>query len=258
MKTRTLSAALAGLSLSVCSCTGSTSSVAADASTDATLDSGGGDGGVDGGACATACGTGRTCCGGQCVNTGNDPLNCGACGARCTGSTPYCDGACKPAPCDVDGGSCGAGTTCCGAQCCGATELCCQPNGPLDRGPACATPTGTPPTCPQGCGPLCVSDRNLKRDVEPVDERAVLDAVVHMPISTWAYKSEPSVRHMGPMAQDFHAAFGLGDTDRAYHPIDAHGAAFASIQALYAMIEAQNARIERLEQENAALRAPKR
>ena len=37
---------------------------------------------------------------------------------------------------------------------------------------------------------------------------------------------------MGPMAQHFTQAFGLGDSDCAYHPVDAHGVAFAAIQAL--------------------------
>ena len=98
-------------------------------------------------------------------------------------------------------------------------------------------------------------DRNLKRDIEPVDEQAVLERVAGMPVSTWAYKSEdPTVRHLGPMAQDFHAAFGLGDTDRAYNSIDAHGVALAAIKALYERSREQDARINRLEQENAELR----
>jgi hypothetical protein len=101
-----------------------------------------------------------------------------------------------------------------------------------------------------------MSDRNLKRDLAPVDEQAVLDAVAKMPISTWSYKTDdPSVRHMGPMAQDFKAAFGLGDTDRAYHPVDANGVSFAAIQALYERVKEQDARLERLEREDAELRA---
>jgi hypothetical protein len=100
-----------------------------------------------------------------------------------------------------------------------------------------------------------VSDRNLKRDIEPVDPQAVLDTLARTPISTWSYKSDdPSVRHMGPMAQDFKASFGLGNTDKAYNPIDAHGVEMASIQALYERMQAQEARLERLERENERLR----
>jgi hypothetical protein len=118
----------------------------------------------------------------------------------------------------------------------------------------CYTPQSAQDTCPQGC-PQCVSDRNVKRDIEPVDEQSVLEAVVRMPVSTWSYKSDdPSVRHMGPMAQDFKTAFGLGDTDKAYHPIDAHGVTLAAIQALYERLEQQGARLERLERDNQELR----
>jgi hypothetical protein len=100
-----------------------------------------------------------------------------------------------------------------------------------------------------------VSDRNLKRDIVSVDTQKVLEAVSRMPVSTWSYKSDdPQVRHMGPMAQDFRAAFGLGDTDKAYNAIDAHGVAFAAIQALFERIKAQDAHIERLERENHRLR----
>jgi hypothetical protein len=101
-----------------------------------------------------------------------------------------------------------------------------------------------------------VSDRNLKRDFEPVDKQAILESVARLPVSTWSYKADdPSVRHMGPMAQDFRAAFALGNTDKAYNPIDAHGVALAAVQALYERIEEQEIRLERLERENADLRA---
>jgi hypothetical protein len=119
----------------------------------------------------------------------------------------------------------------------------------------CLTPTASQPTCPASCAPKCVSDRNVKRDIEPVDEQAVLEGVSRMPISTWSYRSEdPSVRHLGPMAQDFKAEFGLGDSDRSYDAIDAHGVAFAAIKALSEQVRDQNARIERLERENRELR----
>lgn len=208
-------------------------------------------------ACSPVCGTARACCDGRCVNTANDPFNCGGCGVVCSGVTPFCNGngACRERPCTADAGTCAAGTTCCGDRCCGATEICCNPQGPLDLGPACVTAVGTPPSCPQGCAPLCISDRNLKRDVRPVDDGDVLERVARMPVSSWSYTfGDPSVRHIGPMAQDFHAAFGLGSTDRAYDPIDAHGVTFAALRGLYARLQEQSARIDRLEAENTRLR----
>jgi hypothetical protein len=100
-----------------------------------------------------------------------------------------------------------------------------------------------------------VSDRNLKHDLEPVDPESVLDRVSRMPITTWSYKSDdPSVRHMGMMAQDFYGEFGLGKTDKAFNPIDAHGVEMAAIQALYRRMQEQDERIQKLEQENRDLR----
>lgn len=211
---------------------------------------------MDGGACSPACGFGRTCCGNVCVNTENDPTNCGACGVTCSDPTPYCGGSCQPIPCGLDGGSCGGGGFCCGASCCNTGQLCCDPQGPVSGAPQCFTPTVSEPTCPQGCAPQCASDRNLKRDITPADERAVLETVAALPLSTWRYVNEPSdVRHLGPMAQDFRAAFSLGDSDRTYNAIDAHGVSLASIKALYQMMQEQGARLSRLEAENAKLRA---
>jgi hypothetical protein len=218
--------------------------------------SSGNDGSSSGGQCK--CMQGFSCCGGQCIYTLNDPLNCGGCGIQCTGNTPFCNGSgqCEAPPCTMDGSACASPATCCGAKCCDSTQICCEPDGPLDKGPECQTPTGNPPTCAPGCAPQCASDRNIKRDIEPVDEQAVLEAVAHMPVSTWSYKSDdPAVRHMGPMAQDFRAAFQLGNTDKAYNSIDAHGVALAAIQALYERVQAQDARIERLEHDNDRLRA---
>jgi len=218
--------------------------------------SGSSSGGSSGGACSPSCAMGLACCGGQCVNTGNDPFNCGGCGTRCSGATPYCGGSCKAAPCEQEAGAC-ANESCCGTQCCGPGQLCCQ----LEQGvwiTQCHTLQNGETTCPVGC-PQCVSDRNRKRSFEPVDPQSVLERVVRMPISTWSYKDDdPSVRHMGMMAQDFHDEFGLGTTDKAFDPVDAHGVEMAAIQALYERMREQEARIRRLERENAELRATKR
>jgi hypothetical protein len=140
-------------------------------------------------------------------------------------------------------------------MCCGVGQLCCEQQGPVSGGlPTCFTPTADQRTCPQGCAPLCVSDRNRKKNVTPADTKQILDKVAQLPISTWTYNDEPSgVRHLGPMAQDFHASFGLGNDDKTYHSVDAHGVALAAIQALERMVAAQEKRIETLERENRRL-----
>ena len=59
------------------------------------------------------------------------------------------------------------------------------------------------------------------------------------PIATWNLKGQgASIRHMGPMAQDFRAAFGLGETELGISTIDADGVALAAIQGLNAKLEA--------------------
>ena len=247
-----------GSSSSGAGSSGSASSGSSGGSASSGSSSGGGSSGGGSGVgsdCDASCGAGRLCCNGRCVNPTNDPVNCGACDIKCDAGT-YCNGSCKSIPCAAEGGSCANGGTCCGTSCCSTGQLCCQEEGPVGTiYPSCFTPTASQPTCAPGCAPLCVSDRNLKRDIEAVDEQGVLEQVARMPVSTWSYRSDdPTVRHLGPMAQDFHSAFGLGDTDRAYDSIDAHGVALAAIKALYERSRDQDARIERLERENAELR----
>ena len=97
------------------------------------------------------------------------------------------------------------------------------------------------------------SDRHGKDNVIPVDPREVLDRLVRVPIATWNYVSQaPEVRHMGPMAQDLHEAFGLGESDRHISTVDADGVALAAIQGLNAKLEAE---VRMLHAELAAIRS---
>ena len=76
-----------------------------------------------------------------------------------------------------------------------------------------------------------------------------------MPITSWTYKIEvDSVRHIGPMAQDFHAAFGLGDDEKTISTVDADGVSLAGVKALDLRTLEQGKRIDALEKENAELR----
>jgi trimeric autotransporter adhesin len=101
-----------------------------------------------------------------------------------------------------------------------------------------------------------LSDRNSKEHVGSIDSREVLRKVSAMPVTSWRYKGEnASVSHVGPMAQDFHAAFGLGDSDKGITTIDADGIAFAAIQGLNEVIKEKDARISALETRLNALEA---
>ncbi len=99
------------------------------------------------------------------------------------------------------------------------------------------------------------SDRNLKANLETVDPLTVLNDVVSLPISTWNYIAQgDSIRHIGPMAQDFHAAFGLGEDDRHISAVDSDGVALAAIQGLYQVVQDKDAQIAALQTENAELK----
>jgi Flp pilus assembly pilin Flp len=100
------------------------------------------------------------------------------------------------------------------------------------------------------------SDRNKKANFAAVNAREVLGRVVSLPIATWNYLSQgPAVRHIGPMAQDFHAAFGVGEDDTHINMVDANGVALAAIQGLYQLVQEQEMHITVLEARLAALEA---
>lgn len=125
----------------------------------------------------------------------------------------------------------------------------------MTLGSTAGTPTGTA----RAQSFVNVSDRAAKTAFAPVDVGRILSAVLQLPMASWAYRNQPTVRHLGPVAQDFHQAFGLGDGDRTISTIDADGVALAAIQGLNAKLEAERKalanRVEMLGRENAALRA---
>jgi hypothetical protein len=85
---------------------------------------------------------------------------------------------------------------------------------------------------------VSASDRHAKENFKPVDPRAVLDKVAALPLSEWNYQAdEVRSRHIGPMAQDFHAAFGVGFDDKHIATVDADGVALAAIQGLNRKLE---------------------
>ena len=98
------------------------------------------------------------------------------------------------------------------------------------------------------------SNRNAKANFTPVNEQEVLSRLAGIPITVWNYKSQnPSIRHIGPMAQDFYAAFGVGEDDTHISTLDADGVALAAIQGLYQLVQEQAAQIADLEARLAAL-----
>jgi hypothetical protein len=99
-----------------------------------------------------------------------------------------------------------------------------------------------------------LSDRNAKTDIQPVACREILEVLSRIPVATWSYKSQDaSIRHIGPMAQDFHQAFAVGEDERHISTIDADGVALAAIQGLNELVKEKDAKIQTLEDRIAAL-----
>jgi hypothetical protein len=100
-----------------------------------------------------------------------------------------------------------------------------------------------------------LSDRNAKTNIKQVDSQMVLDRLLDLPIATWQRRGQDGITHLGPMAQDFRALFGLGVDDTSIATVDMAGVTMAAVQALNAKVEAKDAEIERLEARLAALEA---
>jgi hypothetical protein len=102
------------------------------------------------------------------------------------------------------------------------------------------------------------SDRNAKENFAPVSPETVLAKVIALPITTWNFKDLHDGRHMGPMAQDFYAAFGLGGSDTTITSVDPDGVALAAIQGLNQKLtqdlQQKDAQIAGLRQANAELK----
>lgn len=99
------------------------------------------------------------------------------------------------------------------------------------------------------------SDQSRKTGFEDVNPQEILEKVAALPVRQWRYTNEVvGIRHLGPTAQDFKAAFGLGESTTTIGTLDADGVALAAIQGLNQKLEetrAENAelkqRLERLE-----------
>lgn len=231
----------------------------------------------DGVACGnTTCAPGQVCCPGCEPGTGS--CSVGGCpGFACPqdagGGTPcgdnvcpagqsccdHCTGACVSSlsgafcpddndpnhacgdagPCAQQGESCLTTGCCVGYQCCSGIPI----------------PEGQAVCYGGGAGGCPVSDYHMKDGFAPVDSEVVLNGVLALPLSKWRYKDEDqSVAHIGPMAQDFQATFGLGRDDKHIFQLDADGVTFAAIQAMARKLDAVTTAQQALATENAELR----
>jgi hypothetical protein len=105
-------------------------------------------------------------------------------------------------------------------------------------------------------GVTYASSHHLKENFSNINPGVILSALTNLTISQWNYKKDDvNVTHIGPTAEDFHAAFGLnGDNDARISTSDIGGVALASIQALNLKLESKSKKITQLESELAELR----
>jgi hypothetical protein len=97
-----------------------------------------------------------------------------------------------------------------------------------------------------------VSDENVKAGFGQVSPSEILAGVANLPVRTWHYRSEPDVTHIGPVAQDFYRAFGVGPDRQHIASVDADGVALAAIKGLHEENEVLREEIVALKEEVAS------
>lgn len=156
----------------------------------------------------------------------------------------------------------GGKRACCDSRTCdtvgpdgGLQTYCCLENGaPCQQDLDCCAPSVCDDVQKTCLG--LISDRAAKANFGTVDPADMLERVRALPITTWNYRTDDaSVRHIGPMAQDFAAVFGVGVNDRTIHPMDGQGVALAAIQALADQVAALQVEQQRLLEQIASLQA---
>jgi hypothetical protein len=90
------------------------------------------------------------------------------------------------------------------------------------------------------------SSRTVKEGFSGVEPREVLRKVLDMPITSWSYKRDPGVRHIGPMSEDFFAAFAVGTDDKGISVTDSAGVTLAAIQGLNQVVQEKDKEISDL------------
>ena len=100
---------------------------------------------------------------------------------------------------------------------------------------------------------VTTSDRHAKESFAAVDGREILAQVAALPIQRWNFKQDADIRHIGPMAQDFYAAFRVGPDDRHIATVDADGVALAAIQGLHEIVREKEGEIAAMKKQLALM-----
>ena len=100
------------------------------------------------------------------------------------------------------------------------------------------------------------SSREIKEGFVAVDPKTVLAKVTALPLTEWSYKADGSaIRHIGPMAEDFAAAFGLGTDDKHIAPSDQASVALLAVQGLNQLVQEKDQQLAALQAKNDQLEA---
>ena len=98
------------------------------------------------------------------------------------------------------------------------------------------------------------SSREIKENFVVLNPREVLAKLDSLSMPIWSYKGT-SARHVGPMAEDFHQAFGLGEDARHIAPADKAGVALLAVQGLNQLVAEKDQQLAALEAKNDRLEA---
>jgi hypothetical protein len=102
----------------------------------------------------------------------------------------------------------------------------------------------------------CSSSRTIKTAFEAIDAQSLLAGIRALPLSTWAYIEDTTgTRHLGPVAEDFFAQFGLGEGPSSIGAQDLASLGLVGVQALAERDEAHARELAALSERNAQLQA---
>lgn len=100
------------------------------------------------------------------------------------------------------------------------------------------------------------SSRDMKHNFRPLDAADVLQRVRDLEVTRWNYRNDAQqTEHIGPMSQDFNAAFNVGERSDRLALLDVNGVTVVAIQELARQLDERDQRIRDLETKLDALQA---
>ena len=98
------------------------------------------------------------------------------------------------------------------------------------------------------------SSRSFKENFQSINTEEILETLMGLEIQKWEYKGSDEGQHLGPIAEDFHKAFGLGSNEKYITTVDIDGVALAAVQGVAKENQSLKERIQIVENENRELR----